>query len=60
MCHLIFTVCIFTVCTRISAVILQQYELTEDADGRPLLSFNIPRDANDGIVNNRKELFKFR
>jgi len=39
---------------------MQHYELSEDAESGSLLSFNIPRDASDGIVNNRKELFKFR
>jgi len=47
-------------CYHADVVLFQHYELSEDADGGSLLSFNIPRDANDGIVNNRKELFKFR
>jgi len=41
-------------------IFVQYYDLIDDADGCSLLSFSVPRDANDGIVNNRKELFKFR
>ena len=41
--------------------VLQQYEISDDAsgDGLHTLSFVIPRDANDGIINNRREIYKF-
>ncbi|XP_069118141.1 kinesin-like protein KIF6 [Argopecten irradians] len=36
------------------------YELDEDDEGQPRLTFTVPRDLADGFINNKKENYKFR
>ncbi|ESO96459.1 hypothetical protein LOTGIDRAFT_115944 [Lottia gigantea] len=36
------------------------YEIDEDDQGLPKLTFNVPREYADGFINNKKENYKFR
>lgn len=39
---------------------LKHYDIDEDDEGLPRLTFNIPRELADGFINNKRENYKFR
>lgn len=38
----------------------QLYDIDDDDEGIPRLTFHIPRELADGFINNKKENYKFR
>jgi len=38
----------------------QLYDLDDDDEGIPRLTFVIPRELAEGFINNKKEKYKFR
>lgn len=44
----------------LSFVFMQIYDIDEDDEGFPRLTYSIPRELSDGFINNKKEAYKFR
>ena len=40
--------------------LFQQFEIDKEAEGGPILSFQVPKELAEGYVNNKKENYKFR
>ena len=49
-----------TIALYLHELFLQLYEISDDSNGNPLLNFTLPRELSEGIVNNKKETYKFR